>query len=90
MSKHTPGPWLYKSNGSYFDVGIDNHEDSVIPVYPTVCIGVPHDQEANARLIAAAPDLLEALEAVVRVADRDTVEFRMARAAIAKAKGEQP
>ncbi|MCY1186174.1 hypothetical protein D9M73_270150 [compost metagenome] len=42
---------------------------------------------ANAALIAAAPDLLEALEAVVRVADRATDEFDMARAAIAKARG---
>lgn len=35
-----------------------------------------------------AGEMLEALEAVVRVADRATVEFDMARAAIAKAKGE--
>lgn len=42
----------------------------------------------DARLIAAAPDLLAALEAVVKVADRETNEFDMARTAIAKAKGE--
>ncbi|MGE8630408.1 hypothetical protein [Achromobacter denitrificans] len=40
-------------------------------------------------LIAAAPCLLAALEGVLRVADRATVEFDAARAAIAKAKGEQ-
>ncbi len=40
---------------------------------------------ANARLIAAAPDLLEALRGVLRVADRKTDEFDAARAAIAKA-----
>lgn len=45
------------------------------------------EQQANARLIAAAPDLLEALQAVVKVADRATVEFDAARAAIAKATG---
>lgn len=39
-------------------------------------------------LIIAAPDLLEALIAVVRVADRETDEFDMARAAIAKALGD--
>jgi hypothetical protein len=44
---------------------------------------------ATARLIAAAPDLLAALEAVVSVADRKTVEFDQAHAAIAKAKGVQ-
>lgn len=45
--------------------------------------------EANARLIAAAPDLLAALEAMVRSdswADAD-VKMVNARAAIAKAKG---
>ena len=42
---------------------------------------------ATARLIAAAPDLLEALKGVLRVADRKTVEFDAARAAIAKAEG---
>lgn len=36
-------------------------------------------------LIKAASDLLAALRGVVAVADRDTVEFRAARAAIAKA-----
>jgi hypothetical protein len=41
--------------------------------------------EEDARLIAAAPDLLEALIAVVSVADRATDEFDKARAAIAKA-----
>lgn len=44
-------------------------------------------REENANLIAAAPELLKALQAVVRVADRATDEFDMARAAIAKALG---
>ena len=44
-------------------------------------------QEANARLIAAAPDLIAALKGVLRVADRATDEFDAARAAIAKAEG---
>jgi hypothetical protein len=48
----------------------------------------PHRNKANARLIAAAPDMLEALQGVLRVADRKTDEFDAARAAIAKALGE--
>lgn len=40
---------------------------------------------ANARLIAAAPELLAALKGVLRVADRQTDEFDAARAAITKA-----
>lgn len=39
----------------------------------------------NEAIAAAAPDMLAALQAVVRVADRATFEFDMARAAIAKA-----
>lgn len=39
--------------------------------------------------IAAAPDLLAALQEVVSVANRKTVEFDLAHAAIAKAKGLQ-
>lgn len=42
---------------------------------------------ATARLIAAAPDLYEALKAVVAIADRKTDEFDCARAALAKAEG---
>lgn len=43
--------------------------------------------EADARLIAAAPDLLAALKGVVAIAGRKTVEFDKARAAIRKAEG---
>lgn len=49
------------------------------------CAAVTHP---DMRLIEAAPDLLSALQAVVAVADRATVEFDAARAAIAKALGE--
>ena len=45
------------------------------------------NQRANANLIAAAPELLEVLKGVLRVADRKTTEFDAARAAIAKAEG---
>lgn len=51
-----------------------------------------YPENESSRFVAEPLDLvsemLEALEAVVRVADRATVEFDMARAAIAKAKGE--
>lgn len=46
----------------------------------------PELAAADAALIAkAAPDMLAALQGVVHVADRATVEFDAARAAIAKA-----
>ena len=47
--------------------------------------------EANARLIAAAPDLLEALQEMVRTfAKNHALAVDVARAAIARATGEQP
>lgn len=47
-----------------------------------------HERKAaRYRLEVAAPDLLEALKGVLRVADRKTAEFDAARAAIAKAEG---
>lgn len=53
----------------------------------TICKGCTEASAiaAKERLTAAAPDLLEALKGVVRVADRRTVEFDAARAAIARA-----
>lgn len=49
------------------------------------------DQQANARLIAAAPELYEALEDLVSRVDyvlRDDAEHATARAALAKARGD--
>ncbi len=88
MSAHTPGPWVWlepqKVLNSAHGKVIDHacYEGMWFAAY---------DEEinaANARLIAAAPELLEALQGVLRVADRATSEFDAARAAIAKATGE--
>ena len=80
MSKHTPGPW------KFIDVvgccAIEAPSRQLLKYMSPTATNV-----ANARLMAAAPCLLEALQAVVSVADRSTVEFDMARAAISKAKG---
>lgn len=55
---HTPGPWTaYEYAGGWW---VSNLTDDSGPM---VCVGSwPDDREANARLIAAAPDLLEALD----------------------------
>lgn len=58
MSKHTPGPWNWRFEGPTVIVE---------PIKATITIlsgpeGYKETQEANARLIAAAPEMLEALK----------------------------
>ncbi len=87
MSKHTPGPWSVWSDPEQKDQCqyIDAKGMAVAHVF-----GI--NREANARLIAAAPDLLEALiEMVDDFGPTPSDRFRSlgpARAAIAKATGE--
>lgn len=67
-SKHTPGPWTAIRNYAFWEVQPVNGGEEGIPFcVGDVCASEPGDpdsgrQEANARLIAAAPDLLEALK----------------------------
>lgn len=100
MSEHTPGPWhLFQFGSVEF---LDGHKESawqVVHCHPHE--GLPHQSdttivrnsvnEADARLIAAAPDLLAALEEI-RERCRGTQTMRaigeLAYVAIAKAKGE--
>ncbi len=92
MSKHTPGPWHAREWTCHAptSIGIEGGPYGFIQL--AECSGLgnhpcvsPEQEEANVRLIVAAPDLLAALKAVVAVADRNTDEFNAARAAIAKA-----
>ncbi len=82
----TPGPWVVFPG---HNPGIQAPSGTIV-TYGNCgesCGIHGKNQEADARLIAAAPELLEALKAVVAIADRKTVEFNAARAAIAKAEG---
>ena len=95
--KHTPGTWIAKrmrngeTNGD-FDI------DSVSGHFIAESIGGMdiEEEEANAHLIAAAPELLDALKQIERLsreADSNLVDVRamlgdIARDAIAKAEGE--
>lgn len=90
-SKHTPGPWESRDGQVW---GPNPHEDGDILICDTAPDGdalTEYDAD-NARLIAAAPDLLAALE-LVNV-DKDGDGFICAegmdqvRAAIAKARGQ--
>lgn len=96
MSKHTPGPWHIPSHLSGAD-GI-GPKDGYEIITCCCCGGVRGDSKeqeiANSRLIVAAPELLEALERCIVVIDNGRFPSLniqdAARAAIAKAKGEQP
>jgi hypothetical protein len=62
--KHTPGPW--EDNGSGMIVGPLPDDDGDAPFVCDVCehpgIEYTEEQQANARLIEAAPEMLEELE----------------------------
>ena len=83
MSKqtHTPGPWFVS----------DLVRQSVEIGASVVRMPIGKHDAADARLIAAAPELLEALEAMVDDVDNDAPGafsgVQKARTAIAKAKG---
>ena len=83
MSKHTEGPWNVSNHNS------DYIEDSDRKLVACVW-GSSQELEANARLIAAAPELLEALIDCRRTLEiaNFTQELAVVNAAIAKAKGE--
>ena len=79
-AKHTPGPWKLNTDG---DTGMNDSGcilDSVGHVIVTDIYGTykngrtTGEAEANARLIAAAPDLLAACEAAKKYLEPDLVE----------------
>ena len=83
MSGHTKGPWV--TTGALVKTG-DNNWIACCDVSRVI-----PDKEmlANARLIAAAPDMLEALEQLQNdvLGSGDGSGFEKARAALAKAEG---
>lgn len=82
---HTPGSWkCWAGETGEFNITVD---DGVTICSRSAWGHRANESRANAHLIAAAPELLAALRAVVAVADRKTDEFDRARAAIAKAEG---
>lgn len=102
QTKHTPSPWVVRVMGAQV-VAIDapNGDQTIghsrwkelATAYG--CDDAMEDGEAvalaNARLIAAAPELLEALRFIIDLLPADPGgAINVARAAIAKATGEQP
>jgi hypothetical protein len=107
MFKHTPGPWklLLPLEGTAHKItanlGTKEKPCECVIVSASYAFGTMEIGEglANAKLIAAAPELLQALEECFHlikihiknaplVHDSEITALEMARAAIAKAKGE--
>ena len=90
MNKFTPGPWTHEGQGDI--TGIENDPgNGCVGKVDVACVylrTVPGRNESNARLIAAAPEMLRALRAIVEESN-DPGAVDCARAAIAKAEGEQ-
>lgn len=92
--KGTPGPWGVEDNGHFYDI------NAVRGTVGNVCSSRSWFDNgehrgpvamANAQLIAAAPELLEALEMLVvftTPTKRNAAALSKAHAAIAKALGE--
>jgi hypothetical protein len=77
---HAPEPWTISSDGNLYGDGMyignisDDHNDE--------------HTDANRALICAAPDMLDALQAIVDAyGDRDTLLMAQVKAALSKAKG---
>jgi hypothetical protein len=86
--KHTPGPWNYDRSG--YSLYVNSGRELVTAL--SMDGKRLETSEANARLIAAAPDLLKALNTILNICLLDnghwakTIE-REAHEAIAKATG---
>lgn len=82
---HTPGPWEVDKRMSGYNVKVKDQDYYICETF-----GEYDDvDKADAHLIAAAPELLEALEELLGWEILCPVEFEeKARAAIAKARGQ--
>lgn len=91
---HTPGPWI-----AYKDIEWEVMPERSDGMTVASCGRIRPEAEANARLIAAAPDLLAALKEIVMWGHKSVMpdsgspwsvdyhKIKIARAAIEKAEG---
>lgn len=88
MSGHTPGPWSVEQNGFYKSAVTANKGLAHLTWKAGTDRMSREEIEANARLIAAAPDLLMALENLENDAGQiPDHAWKIVKAAIAKARG---
>jgi len=92
MAEYTAGPWkmdsgqVVRSSDGAVIANMDRSEEaSKAGIYPA-------ERDSNARLIAAAPDMLDALDRILALAGDELSDpiLNGARAAVAKALGFRP
>lgn len=103
MGKHTNGPWASKGHdGKYFSkhgwsvdhdregswISVPVHRGGYVVALVVDADGDDEQLEANAALIAAAPDLLEAIQGVRSFIEMFHGDLTKIDAAIAKATGD--
>lgn len=101
QSGYTEGPWIFDEIDEEGHFDVYNSSKSTLICTGAGFYGGTPPSEANARLIASAPELLEALEALLESAkssnaslnwatglNDEPASFGQARAAIRKARGE--
>jgi hypothetical protein len=97
-TKHTPAPWAYapshpaKANDTEHVIEMEGGSSPIAIVY-SGGVGISHSQaQSNARLIAAAPELLDALVELMKPYNgqiQSADAYKKANSIIAKATGEQ-
>lgn len=94
MSGHTLGEWkAWKAPTGEWTVRAEyrDEQDRRVTSWPAVCNCGVQDNEANAHLMAASKEMLEACKAFVRKVDagkaRSTESYLQMKAAIAAAEG---
>lgn len=90
MTEHSPGPWTLFSTP--LGVGVVGANSDIAHCDGHDSRRSREEEEANARLIAAAPDLLAAAVHALESAVADDMDdwFAELRAAVAKAEGTEP
>ncbi len=94
-TKHTPGPWVYTlTRGANPKLAISNSAGGAVALTKELSRHPMAKQDndvilANARLIAAAPELLHALECLLHPMAGTEEDIDYAREVIAKARGRE-
>ena len=81
--KHTEGKWIVdRKSETFTEITVCTEQMDICTV---LCIDIDYEEaEANAKLIAAAPELLEVLKNIIKISDRNQIHWNKAKEIIKK------